>query len=166
MLEKEITEAARGKLAEFGIELLDVRFKRINYNPAVSAKIYSRMMSERQQIAERFRSEGQGEAAKIIGNKERDLKEIDSKAYREVQTIEGKADAEATAIYAKAYNQSPESRELYQFQRTLDTYKTSFQTNTTLVLSTQSSLLRYLKSSTAAPAATPAPAAPAPKPTP
>lgn len=165
-LEKEITEAARGKLAEFGIELLDVRFKRINYNPAVSAKIYSRMMSERQQIAERFRSEGQGEAAKIIGNKERDLKEIDSKAYREVQTIEGKADAEATSIYAKAYNQSPESRDLYQFQRTLDTYKTSFQTNTTLVLSTQSSLLRYLKGSTSAPAPTPAPSLPAPKPAP
>jgi membrane protease subunit HflC len=162
-LEKEITEAARGKLAEFGIELLDVRFKRINYNPAVSAKIYARMMSERQQIAERFRSEGQGEAAKILGNKERDLKEIDSKAYREVQTIEGKADAEATAIYAKAYNQSVESRDLYQFQRTLDTYKTAFQTNTTLVLSTQSSLLRYLKSSASAPASTPAPA---PKPVP
>ncbi len=161
-LEREITEEARGKLAEFGIELLDVRFKRINYNPAVSAKIYSRMMSERQQIAERFRSEGQGEAAKILGNKERDLKEIDSKAYREVQTIEGKADAEATAIYAKAFNQSPESRDLYQFQRTLDTYKTSFQGETTLVLSTQSSFLRFLKSPTAAPASTPAPPKPAP----
>lgn len=150
-LEREITDEARGKLAEFGIELLDVRFKRINYNPAVSSKIYARMMSERQQIAERFRSEGQGEAAKILGNKERDLKEIDSKAYREVQTIEGKADAEATAIYAKAFNQSPESRDLYQFQRTLDTYKTSFQGETTLVLSTQSSFLRFLKGSTAAP---------------
>lgn len=163
-LEKEITEAARGKLAEFGIELLDVRFKRINYNPAVSAKIFSRMMSERQQIAERFRSEGQGEAAKILGNKERDLKEIDSKAYREVQTIEGKADAEATAIYAKAYNQSAESRDLYQFQRTLDTYKTSFQGETTLILSTQSSFLRFLKGPAAAPASTPAPALPKPAP--
>jgi len=160
-LEKEITEQARSKLAEFGIELLDVRFKRINYNPAVSAKIYDRMTSERRQIAERFRSEGEGEAAKIIGNKERDLKEIDSKAYREVQTVEGKADAEATAIYAHAYNQSPESRELYELQRTLDTYKTSFQTNTTLILSTQSSLLRFLKgvppAAPAAPKAAPAP---------
>ncbi|EDY17072.1 HflC protein [Chthoniobacter flavus Ellin428] len=163
-LEKEITEEARGKLAEFGIELLDVRFKRINYNPAVSAKIYSRMMSERQQIAERFRSEGQGEAAKILGNKERDLKEIDSKAYREVQTVEGKADAEATAIYAKAYNQTPEARDLYQFQRTLDTYKTSFQGETTLILSTQSNFLRFLKGPTAGPSPTPAPAPPKPAP--
>jgi membrane protease subunit HflC len=150
-LEKEITDEARGKLAEFGIELLDLRFKRINYNPAVSAKIYSRMMSERQQIAERFRSEGAGEAAKILGNKERDLKEIDSKAYREVQTIEGKADAEATSIYAKAYNQSPEARELYEFQKTLDTYKTSFQGETTLILSTQSSFLRFLKGASPTP---------------
>jgi membrane protease subunit HflC len=145
-LEKEITDAARGKLTEFGIELLDVRFKRINYNPAVSAKIYDRMMSERRQIADRFRSEGQGEAAKIVGSKDRDLKEIDSKAYREVQTVEGKADAEATAIYAHAYNQTPEARDLYEFQRTLDTYKTSFQRDTTLILSTQSSFLRFLKS--------------------
>ncbi|HEY3901387.1 MAG TPA: protease modulator HflC [Chthoniobacter sp.] len=149
-LEKEITEKARGKLAEFGIDLLDVRFKRINYNPAVSDKIYSRMMSERQQIAERYRSEGMGEAAKINGNRDRDLKQIDSEAYRQVQDIEGKADAEATAIYAKAYNQSPEARDLYQFQRTLDTYKTSFQHDTTLILSTQSSFLRYLKSATPA----------------
>jgi len=161
-LEKEITEAARGKLVEFGVDLLDVRFKRINYNQTVSDKIYSRMMSERQQIAERYRSEGQGEAAKITGNKERDLKEIESQAYRQVQTVEGKADAEATAIYAKAYNQSPESRDLYQFQRTLDTYKTSFQHDTTLILSTQSSFLRYLKGST--PATTPRPSS-VPQPT-
>jgi membrane protease subunit HflC len=159
-LEKEITDEARGKLAEFGIELLDVRFKRINYNPAVSSKIYDRMTSERRQIAERFRSEGEGEAAKIIGSKERDLKEIESKAYREVQTIEGKADAEATGIYAKAFNQSPEARDLYEFQRTLDTYKTSFQSETTLILSTQSSFLRFLKSATPAPA--PAAQKPAP----
>jgi membrane protease subunit HflC len=159
VLEKEILDEARGKLAEFGIELLDVRFKRINYNPDVSAKIYARMMSERQQIAERFRSEGQGEAAKIIGSKDRDLKEIESKAYRETQTIEGKADAEATAIYAKAYNQSAESRDLYEFQRTLDTYKTSFQSDTTLILSTQSSFLRFLKGATPPP---PEPAPPKP----
>jgi modulator of FtsH protease HflC len=156
-LEKEITDEARTKLAEFGIELLDVRFKRINYNPAVSAKIYDRMTSERRQIAERFRSEGEGEAAKIIGSKDRDLKQIESEAYRQVQTIEGKADAEATTIYAKAYNPTPESRDLYEFQRTLDTYKTSFARDTTLILSTQSSFLRYLKG---AAAATPAPAGP------
>lgn len=163
-LEQEITDEARTKLAEFGIELLDVRFKRINYNPAVSAKIYDRMTSERRQIAERFRSEGEGEAAKIIGSKDRDLKEIESEAYRKVQSVEGKADAEATAIYAKAYNQSPESRDLYEFQRTLDTYKTSFQANTTLILSTQSSFLRFLKG--VPPAATPAPKTPPPPPSP
>jgi len=157
-LEKEITDEARGKLAEFGIELLDVRFKRINYNPAVSSKIYDRMTSERRQIAARFRSEGEGEAAKIIGAKDRDLKEIESKAYREVQTIEGKADAEATAIYAKAFNSSQDARDLYQFQRTLDTYKTSFQGETTLILSTQSSFLRFLKGASS----TPTPPKPAP----
>jgi membrane protease subunit HflC len=154
-LEKEITDQARSKLAEFGIELLDVRFKRINYNPAVSAKIFDRMVSERQQIAERYRSEGEGEAAKVIGNKDRDLKEIESQAYRQVQTIEGKADAEATGIYARAYNQTPESRDLYELQRTLDTYKTSFLNDTTLVLSTQSSFLRFLKG--VPPMSTPAP---------
>jgi membrane protease subunit HflC len=119
------------------------------------------MMSERQQIAERYRSEGLGEAAKISGNRDRDLKEIDSQAYRQVQEIEGKADAEATAIYAKAYNQNPGARDLYEFQRTLDTYKTSFQHDTTLILSTQSSFLRYLKSATpGVGTGTPAPAKP------
>jgi membrane protease subunit HflC len=160
-LEKEITDEARSKLAEFGIELLDVRFKRINYNPAVSAKIYDRMTSERRQIAERFRSEGEGEAAKINGSRDRDLKQIESEAYRQVQTIEGKADADATTIYAKAYNETPESRDLYEFQRTLDTYKTSFSHDTTLILSTQSSFLRFLKGTT--PAA-PSKAAPPPVP--
>jgi len=162
-LEKEITDEARTKLAEFGIELLDVRFKRINYNPAVSAKIYDRMTSERRQIAERFRSEGEGEAAKIIGSKDRDLKEIESEAYRKVQTVEGKADAEATGIYAKAYNQSPESRDLYEFQRTLETYKTSFQRDTTLILSTQSSFLRFLKSASSTPNPKPPPPPPPPQ---
>jgi membrane protease subunit HflC len=160
-LEKEIADQARAKLAEFGIELLDVRFKRVNYNPAVSAKIFDRMTSERLQIAERFRSEGEGEAAKIIGSKERDLKQIDSEAYRKVQTIQGKADAEATAIYAAAYNQSPQAREFYEFTRVLETYRTSFLSDTTLVLSTQGSFLRFLKGATPpAPAATPLPPAP------
>ena len=152
-LEKEIADQARPKLAEFGIELLDVRFKRINYNPAVSAKIFDRMTSERMQIADYYISQGKGEAAKILGTKERDLKQIDSEAYRKVQTIQGKADAEATAIYAAAYNQSPQSREFYEFTRVLETYRTSFQSDTTLVLSTQGSFLRFLKGAT--PAATP-----------
>ena len=157
-LEKEIADQAREKLAEFGIELLDVRFKRVNYNPAVSAKIFDRMTSERLKIAKRFRSEGEGEAAKINGTKERDLKQIESEAYRKVQTIQGKADAEATGIYAAAYNQSPQSREFYEFTRVLETYRTSFTADTTLVLSTQGSFLRFLKGVTPA-APTPAPSA-------
>ncbi len=144
-LEKEVAEQAREKLREFGIDLLDIRFKRINYNPAVSGKIYERMISERRQIAERFRSEGAGEAAKILGNKERELKQIESEAYRKVQVIQGKADAEATAIYAEAFNQSPQAREFYSFQRALDVYRGSFQSGTTLVLTTESGFLKPLK---------------------
>lgn len=159
-LEKEVSDQARAKLAEFGIELLDVRFKRINYNPAVSAKIFDRMISERRQIAERFRSEGAGEAAKIIGSKERDLRQIESEAYRKIQGIQGKADAEATAIYASAYNQSPAASEFYSFTRALETYQLSFQRGTTLILTTQGGFLRYFKGEPAAPAKA-APAAPA-----
>lgn len=144
-LEKEIGEQARIKMKEFGIELLDIRFKRINYNPAVSEKIFDRMISERRQIAERFRSEGAGEAARIIGSKERDLRQIQSEAYRKVQVLQGKADAEATAIYAAAYNQSPEAREFYGFTRALETYRTSFRKDTTVILTTEGSFLRFLK---------------------
>ena len=144
-LEEEISRQARAKLLEFGIELLDVRFKRINYNPEVSVKIFERMMSERRQIAERFRSEGAGEAARIMGSKERDLKEIESEAYRKIQVIQGKADAEATGIYAAAYNQSAQARDFYSFSRVLETYRTSFTRNTTVVLTTDGSFLRVLK---------------------
>lgn len=152
ILEEEIGKLARAKLTEFGIELLDVRFKRINYNPAVSSKIFDRMISERRQIAERFRSEGAGEAAKVMGAMERDLNEIESKAYREVQTIQGKADAEATAIYARAYNQNAQSREFYSFTRALETYRTVFQRDTTVVLTTEGSFLRFFKGDSAPPA--------------
>ncbi len=144
-LETEVTEQSRRKLEQFGIELLDVRFKRINYNPAVASKIHDRMISERRQIAERFRSEGAGEAAKILGTRERDIQKIESEAYHETQNVQGKADAEATAIYAKAFNQSPEAREFFAFQRALDTYKTSFARDTTLILTTGDGFLHYLK---------------------
>jgi len=144
-LEEEIANLARGKLKEFGIDLLDVRFKRINYNPAVSAKIFERMVSERRQIAERFRSEGGGEAARIIGAKERDLRQFESEAYRKVQALQGKADAEASTIYAEAYNQSPEARDFYSFTRALETYLTAFSQGTTVVLTTDGNFLRYLK---------------------
>ena len=144
-IEADILDAASDKLAEFGIELLDVRFKRINYNDSVQQKIYARMISERDQIAERFRSEGAGEAARITGDKERELQKILSEAYREVQTIQGEADAKATAIYAESYNQSPASVDLYEFVKTLETYQSVIDSRTTLVLSTDSDLMELVK---------------------
>ncbi len=143
-VEKDIYTAASNKLSEFGIELLDIRFKRINYNDSVRQKIYQRMISERQQIAERFRSEGAGEANKITGNKEKDLQEIESEAYKTIQTIQGNADAKATEIYAKAYNKSKESRALYDFVKTLETYRAVIDKKTTLILTTDSALYRIL----------------------
>lgn len=144
-IETDFLNAASGKLAEFGIELLDIRFKRINYNESVQEKIYARMISERDQIAELFRSEGAGEAARIIGNKERVLQKIVSEAYREIQTIQGDADATAAAIYAGGYNQSPKAVDLYEFVKTLDTYRTVIDANTTLILSTDSDLMGLVK---------------------
>ena len=144
-IEADILAAASPKLAEFGIELLDIRFKRINYNESVRQKIYARMVSERDQIAERFRSEGAGEAARINGNKERELRKIESEAYRQVQTIKGEADARATSIYAGAYDQSPAARDLYRFVKTLDTYNAVIDADSTLILSTDSDLMSLLK---------------------
>ncbi len=146
LVEQEIFNAAAPKLEGFGIELLDIRFKRINYNESVRPKIYDRMISERRQIAERFRSEGNGEAARINGFKERDLNKIQSEAYREVEEIRGAADAKATEIYAEAYNQSQDAREFYEFQKTMDMYKSVIKNNTTLMLSTESEAFKYLKS--------------------
>ena len=113
LVETEIYNAATPKVKVFGIELLDIRFKRINYNESVRPKIYDRMISERRQIAERFRSEGNGEAARINGFRERELNKIQSEAYREVEEIRGEADAKATEIYAQAYNQSEQACLLY-----------------------------------------------------
>jgi membrane protease subunit HflC len=144
LIEQEIQDTARAKLAQFGIELLDVRFKRINYNPSVVEKIYERMISERQQIASRFRSEGEGEAARILGNKERDLSVIESTAYKTVEELRGAADAKATAIYAAAYSTSPESRALYQFVKTMDTYQKIIGQEDTLVLSTSGAPYQFL----------------------
>ena len=145
-IEADIFDAASGKLEEFGIELLDIRFKRINYNESVRQKIYARMVSERDQIAERFRSEGAGEAARINGNKERELQKIVSEAYRTIQIIQGDADAEATDIYARSYNQSPAAADLYMFTKTLETYRSVIDSDTTLILSTDSDLMSLLKS--------------------
>jgi membrane protease subunit HflC len=156
-LEREVVKEASPKLEQFGVELLDVRFMRINYNQRVTSKIYERMISERQKIASRFRSEGEGEAAKILGNKEQELRKIESEAYREVQKIRGDADAKAASIYAAAYNVSPEAASFYQFIRTMESYPAVL-SGSTLILSTDSELLRFLKSTT--PDKTPAPAKP------
>ncbi|MEM6909992.1 MAG: protease modulator HflC [Verrucomicrobiota bacterium] len=145
-IEQIIFDSAKPKLAEFGIELLDIRFKRINYNPTVEKDIFQRMISERKQIAERFRSEGQGEAARILGSMEKDVNEIKSEAYKKVQSIRGEADAKATAIYANAYNQSPQAAEFYRFIKSLETYQTSLGGETTVILNTDSPLLQYLQS--------------------
>ncbi len=145
LVEQEIFAAASEKVGVFGIELLDIRFKRINYNESVRPKIYDRMISERRQIAERFLSEGNGEAARIRGNRIRDLNKIQSEAYRAVEEIRGLADAKATEIYAEAYNQSPLAVEFYEFTRTMASYPSIIGENTTVVLSTSSDLFKFLK---------------------
>src|SRR5436305_1299712 len=144
-IEKQITERTRQKIADFGIELLDERFKRSKYNPAVAAKIIERMSSERHQIAAKFRSEGRGEAANISGQKESDVASIRSIATKNALEIEGKADAEAARIYANAFG-APDEQELYSFLRSLDVMRAAFEKDTTVVLSTNSDLGRMLKS--------------------
>ena len=152
-IEKQITERTRQKIADFGIELLDERFKRSKYNPAVAEKIIERMSSERHQIAAKFRSEGKGEAANISGQKESDVAAISSGATKTALETEGKADAEAAAIYAAAFS-SPDAQELYSFVRSLEVMRAAFEKDTTAVISTNSDLGRMLKSitATAAPA--------------
>ena len=147
VLNDQILKASRPKVKSWGIELLDVRFKRINYKSGVIEKIYARMASERQQIADRFRSEGAGEAAKILGRKERDLLAIESGAYRKEQEIKGRADAEATAIYANAYGSSPAAADFYQFTKTLETYQKTLGKDSTVILTSDSDLFRLFKSS-------------------
>lgn len=137
-----ILKQAQPKLDKFGIELVDVKIKRINYVEKVRESVYDRMIAERKQIAAKFRSEGQGEARKIIGEKERELKRISSEAYKSAQEIMGKADAEAAAISAEAYGPDPE---FYSFIKTLELYNKVLGENSSLVLSTDSELLKYLK---------------------
>ena len=167
-VEQEILKAAADKVKVFGVELLDIRFKRINYNASVEPKIYERMVSERRQIAERFRSEGNGEAARIRGNMTRDLDRIQSEAYRKVEETRGEGDAKAAEIYANAYNQSPSAAGFYTFTRTMDAYKAIMTPDTTLVLSTDSEVFKLLKGTTSAlPSPTVAPITPiAPPPPP
>jgi membrane protease subunit HflC len=122
-----------------------VRLKRINYTEEVRRKVYDRMIAERQRIATQYRSEGEGEAARIRGERDRELKRIQSEAYREAQEIRGRADAEATGIYADAYDQSAQSRDFYGFLKTLETYEATVDPETVLVLSTDSDLYGVLK---------------------
>ena len=137
-----IMEQAQPKLAPFGIELVDVKIKRINYVEEVRKSVYGRMIAERNQIAEKFRSEGKGEAQKILGNKERDLQEIESEAFKRAQKLKGAADAEATIIYAEAYGKDPE---FYSFVQSLEIYREALGKDNTLILSTDADFLKYLK---------------------
>ena len=142
-LEKEVLDNASTRVEVLGIEILDFQFKRTNYAAVDRPKVYDRMISERKRIAEEYRSEGAGEAARISGSKDKDLKEITSEAYREAQEIRGKADAEAADIYAKAYNRDPE---FYRFLKTMEVYRTTLDKETILMLSTDGEFLKYLES--------------------
>lgn len=140
-LTREILNLAKNSTKDLGIEILDFQFKRINYVPEVRSKVYERMISERKRIAEEFRSQGAGQAARISGQKDRDLKEITSDAYRRSQEIKGRADAKAANIYAAAYNKDPS---FYRFMKTMEVYKKTLDKETVLVLSTDGEFLKYL----------------------
>ena len=144
VLAEEVLIAAQGRTEDLGIEILDFRFKRINYVPEVREEVYARMISERQRIAEQFRSEGLGESARINGEKERELKLISSEAYREAQEIKGRADAEAADLYASAYNRDPE---FYRFYKSMQVLKTTLDQETVLLIGTDGELLRYMERS-------------------
>lgn len=142
VLTRDILKRAAPRLEEFGIELIDIRIRRINYVQDVLRKVFERMISERKRAAEQYRSMGQGNKAEIEGKMARELEQIRSEAYRKAQEIIGNADAEAIKIYADAYNRDPE---FYGFLKTLETYREAIDANTTLMLSTDSELFRLLK---------------------
>jgi membrane protease subunit HflC len=143
----EILTKAQARTADLGIEILDVQLKRINYVEDVREKVYLRMIAERNRIADRYRSEGEGEAARIPGEMERELKRIESEAYRTAQEIVGRADARATEIYAGAYDQSADARRFYEFLKTMETLRSTANSDTSIVLSTDSEFYRFLKGS-------------------
>ena len=138
----EILKAAQSRTSDLGIEILDIRLKRLNYVDEVQKDVFARMIAERQRIAELYRSEGQGEAARVKGEQERDLKRIQSEAYRSAQELRGTADAESTNIYAEAYNRDPD---FYGFVKSLETYEQTLDSRTAFVLGTDSDLLKYLR---------------------
>lgn len=141
-LAADIFDAAKDKVKEYGIELIDVRIKRINYIDEVRTRVFERMIAERLRIAEKFRSEGAGKKAEIDGEMEKELQKITSEAYRKAEEIKGKADAEAIKIYAQAYQRDPE---FYSFLKTLESYSSTIDDKTWLILSTDSDYLKYLK---------------------
>lgn len=143
-IQTAIQQLANHRAEDLGLKILDFRFKRINYVEEVRKTVYDRMISERNRIADKFRSEGQGEAARINGEKERELKSIQSNAFRRAEEIRGEADAKATAIYAEAYDQSNTARELYNFTRTMESYGKVFDNKTSIILSTESDFYQYL----------------------
>jgi membrane protease subunit HflC len=146
-IREEVLAAGQARTADLGIEVLDVQFKRINYGNQVLQDVHARMISERKRIADRFRSEGQGERAKILGDMDRELKRIQSEAYREAEEIRGRADAEATDVYAQAYNQSADSRSFYEFLKTMETFEKTIDSDTWLLLSTDGEFYQFLKTS-------------------
>lgn len=145
-IQEDIQELANQRAADLGIAILDFRIKRVNYVQDVRQTVYDRMISERNRIADEFRSEGQGEASRINGEKERDLARIQSEAFREAEIIRGEADARAAAIYNAAYNRNNQSRELYSFVRSMDAYVKTMDKETNIILSTNSDFFRYLNS--------------------
>jgi membrane protease subunit HflC len=140
---REILERSIERARDLGIEILDLRFKRINYIEEVQQDVFARMIAERQRIAEQYRSEGEGEAARIQGERERELQRITSEAYRTAQEVRGAADAEATAIYAEAYNRDAS---FYAFLKSLETYELTADPSSIMILTTDSDLLRFMKS--------------------
>ena len=144
-IQQMILKSANSQASDLGIEVLDFRFKRINYVQEVQAQVYERMKSERFRIADKFRSEGQGEASRINGEKERDLKSIQSEAFKTAEEVRGKADAEAASIYAQSYDQSNQARQFYQFLKSMETLEKTASEEKSLILSTDSELFRFLK---------------------
>ena len=145
-IQSMILESANKQAKDLGVVILDFQFKRINYaQENVLQSVYNRMTSERNRIADKFRSEGQGQASEINGERDRDLRQIRSEAFRDAEVIKGQADSTAAAIYASAYNRSPQSRELYAFLKSMETLKNTFDQQTSVVLSTKSELYKYLK---------------------
>ncbi|MFV1883337.1 MAG: protease modulator HflC [Balneola sp.] len=145
-IQNQIVQLANQRAEDLGLEILDFRFKRINYAEEVRRTVYDRMISERNRIADKFRSEGQGESSRINGEKERELLRIQSEAFREAETIRGRADAEAAAIYNAAYNRTAAARDLYSFTKSMEAYRNTIDSETSLIISTDSEFYKYLNS--------------------